>query len=59
MKMIGWNRKLAAALIACLMLFSALSAAMAMPEDWEGLQIGVLWTDENGDRYISYICPHW
>ena len=57
MKMIGWNRKLAAALIACLMLFSALSAAMAMPEDWEGLQIGVLWTDENGETQEVLASP--
>ena len=57
MKMIGLNRKLGAALIACLMLFSALSAAMAMTQDWNGLEIGVLWTDENGDAQEAFAFP--
>ena len=57
MKMFRLNRKLAAVLISCLMLFSAFSAAMALTEDWEGLQIGLLWTDENGDTQEVLASP--
>ena len=53
----GFLKRALAALTAVWMLLAAVPAAMALPEDWEGMQIYAEFQDEAGNDLIWYAVP--
>ena len=52
----SWMRRTVSLLIAAVLMLAALPAALAVPYDWAQLQIGLSWTDAEGNTrwYQAY-----